>query len=128
MNAYTVILDNKCIHPLVKYKAINSVNDIEFDFSGFPNCVHRYLCGNMWDLSPQGEITTGSFKCFEVSSGDMHRARNTVPVIGPSHFTSPSPFLQDVVREGEILFYPSEFYHQTFNVEHVSIAYSGEIP
>lgn len=55
-----------------------------------------YVCGHMWDAAPTGEIITGDFKCFE-----------------------------DVVREGEILFYPSEFYHQTFNVEDRSISYSG---
>merc|ERR1712130_67079 len=32
---------------------------------------------------------------------------------------------EDIVREGEIMFYPSEWSHQTFNVEHHTISYSG---
>ena len=49
----------------------------------------------MWDLSPQGEITTGSFKCFEVSvwcmyacllhTNLLHTNRACHPFLAPLH-------------------------------------------
>jgi len=56
-----------------------------------------YLCGDLQHFAPDGEtVITGEFKCFE-----------------------------DVVHEGEVVFYPSKFYHMTAVVDQPCLSYTG---
>merc|ERR1712226_493739 len=55
-----------------------------------------YLCGDLQHFSPDGEVVTGDFQCFE-----------------------------DVIDEGDILFYPSKFWHMTSVVDQPCLSYTG---